>query len=305
MQSDDTIRRRAFLQGVTGAGLAAAVPAQAAQAEPLPLIRLGDKQVTRLIAGGNPIGGYSYGTPKLTQHMLSYFTVERTAEFILHCERQGINTFQSSYKPLVGQALRIARERGSKIQFILLASGFEQGIPKEVMETNPIAVCHHGGVTDRLFRAGKHDAVREFVKRIKGAGMLAGVSSHNPDHIAYVEDAGWENDLYMTCFYNLTRTREEMQQIVREPLVGEPYLFFAADPERMVKRIREVKKPCLAYKILAAGRRCGNAKDLDAAFSFAYGNIKPTDAAIVGMYPVFADEPKENADLTRKYARPS
>ena len=34
--------------------------------------------------------------------------------------------------------------------------------------------------------------------------------------------------------------------------MGEPY--FEKDPERMCKMIRQVKKPCFAFKILAAGR---------------------------------------------------
>ena len=255
-----------------------------------------------MIVGGNPIGGFSYAPPKLARHMLSYFTVERTTEFLLHCETQGITTFQCNYSPVARGALLAARERGSKLQFILLASDFEKGIPKEALDMAPIAICHHGGVTDRLLRSGKDQVVHDFVKLVHDGGFLAGVSTHNPDHLARVEDSAWENDFYMTCFYNLTRTPEELQKIVSQPTVDE-WHFFAQDPERMTKRIREVKKPCLGFKILAAGRLCGSAETLDKAFAFAYQNIKAMDGVIVGMYPVFSDEAREDAQLARKYGK--
>jgi hypothetical protein len=303
--------RREFLHRAAGAGLSAAgalvwpsavISEEQSSGEPLPTITLGKRRVTRLIVGGNPIGGFAYAPPKLTQHMLGYFTVEHTTQLLLHCEIQGITTFQCNYSPVVRDALLAARKRGSKMQFILLASGFEKGIPKEALEMEPIAICHHGGVTDTLLRAGKDQEVHDFVKRVHDAGFLAGVSTHNPDHLARVEDAGWENDFYMTCFYKLTRTPEELQKLVSEPTVDRLY-FFRQDPERMTRRIQEVKKPCLAFKILAAGRLCGRAETLDKAFAFAYQNIKPTDAVIVGMYPVFSDEAQEDAQLARKYGK--
>jgi hypothetical protein len=288
------IQRRTFLGGVAAAGLRPASPPAAT----LPVIRLGDKRVTRLIAGGNPIGGYAYAPPKLSRHMQSHFTVEQTARFLLDCERQGIDTFQSNLSPTVRDALRLARDQGSKIQFILLDAGYEKGIPGEVLSLGPIAISHHGGVTDRLFRSGQHALVRDFVKRVHDAGMLAGVSMHNPDHLAWIEDVSWENDFYMACFYNLTRTRDELSKIVSEDMVDD-MLFFTKDPERMTKRIREAKKPCLGFKILAAGRYCRNSERLERAFRYAFENIKPTDGVIVGMYPVFSDEAKEDADLVR------
>ncbi|MCC6857648.1 MAG: twin-arginine translocation signal domain-containing protein [Bryobacterales bacterium] len=294
--------RRGFLHG---AAAAAAAPAPAA-VEPLPSISIGPKRVSRLIVGSNPIGGYSYGPAKLTRHMLDYFTVERTAGFLLHCERQGINTFQGFSSPKIRSALLAARERGSRIQFILLASGFEKGIPADVRELDPVAICHHGGVTDTLFRSGKHQVVHDFVKRVRDAGIPAGVSMHNPDNLARIEDSNWENDFYMACFYYLTRTPEELARLMPEPTVElalREYIFFAGDPERMARRIRETRKPCLAFKILGAGRHCKNAQTLENAFAFAFRNIKPVDGVIVGMYPALSDEAREDADFVRTLGR--
>src|SRR5271157_6361200 len=97
--------RRGFLKQTAGAGLIAATEAHA---EALPDIAIGNKRVSRLIVGSNPIVGYSYGTAKLTAHMQNYFTVERTTEFLLHCERRGITTFQGNLSPKIRSALLAA-----------------------------------------------------------------------------------------------------------------------------------------------------------------------------------------------------
>ena len=78
--------RRQFLKQVCS-GTAAAVASQGMLSgvslaqnsgpagSPLPTIQLGTYRVTRLIAGGNPIGGWSHATNNLTRHMLEYFTL--------------------------------------------------------------------------------------------------------------------------------------------------------------------------------------------------------------------------------------
>jgi len=51
---------------------------------------------------------------------------------------------------------------------------------------------------------------------------------------------------------------------------------------------------------LAGGRLGDRPEGVEAAFEFAFGNIKATDGAIVGMFPRFRDEPAEDASLTRR-----
>jgi hypothetical protein len=273
--------------------------AAARSAEPLASIAIGSKRVSRLIAGANPINGYSHATVRLSELMAQYFTVARTTEFILHCESQGITTWQTSYSTKVRDALCAAREQGSKIQVIMLTSGKQADVFPEILAMKPIAVVHHGNVTDTHFQMGTQQAVRDYVKRVHDAGVLAGVSTHNPDVLARIEDSGWENDFYMTCFYNVSRTPEEVRKMVGDAPLGE--LFLSSDPQRMTARVREVRKPCLAFKILAAGRVSGTAAGVENAFSFAYRNIKPSDGVIVGMFPVLHDEVKQDADLARRF----
>lgn len=272
---------------------AAAGPASAPA--PLPTIALGPHRITRLVAGWNPIGGYSYLGPHTDRHMKDYFTPERTVQFLLDCERAGILAHQFSVNEKTAEVLRTARERGSKMLLIGLDAG--RDALRGLIETaRPIAMVHHGGVTDRLFAEGKAGEVHDYVKAAHDGGVLAGVSAHNPDCIRRIADEGWEVDLFMTCFYFLTRPHAGPDEMLH---VGYP--FRAADPEAMTAVVRQVKQPCLGFKILAAGRRCGSEDAVQAAFRYAFEHIKPTDGVIVGMYPRFFDEITANARYAREW----
>ena len=304
--------RRRFVSQLGGVALASGLTlaGQTDGAEPaaelLPTIQLGKHRVSRLVAGSNPLNGYSYLGAHTDQHMREYFTVERGIEFLQACERVGINTHQFSTSGLEKTLAMISgiRERGSSMQFICLASGATK-VKSLVERARPIAMVHHGGVTDRLFHEGKSAEVHDFVKAAHDAGVLAGVSAHNPDCIKKIADAGWELDLFMTCFYYITREKYQPPDAPPPDALDLGASFGRNDPAAMTRVIQQVKTPCLAFKILAAGRKCINQETVREAFRFAYANIKPTDGVIVGMYPRFYDEISANAKYAREFGRPA
>ena len=63
--------------------------------------------------------------------------------------------------------------------------------------------------------------------------------------------------------------------------------------------VKAVRKPCLVYKVLAAGRRIGSKAEIRDCFKTALESIKPTDALIVGMYQQFGDQVGDNAAVVR------
>lgn len=287
----------AAVAGAPAGGTVAANPV-----ELLPTVQLGQYAVTRLITGYNPVGGYSHATSNLSAHMREYFTVERTVEFLRHSEVQGINTFQFDLTDKVEKAMEILWSTDTKLQFICLNAETSGGPSLDrVMGSKPFAIAHHGGVTDSLFRKGEAEKVHDFVKKVHDKGVLAGVSAHNPENIRRMADEGWENDFFMACVHHVTRTREEMEQELGQVTFGEP--FVESDPPRMAAVVREVDKPCLVFKILAAGRRCDSPASIAEAFRWAFENIKKTDAVIVGMFPEFQDEVAINAAFARKFAQ--
>ena len=299
--------RREFLSNASVAatsGLFWRETSPAADSRPgtLPTIALGPHRVTRLIVGSNPISGYSYLGPTVDDEMKSYFTPPRTVDFLKQCEREGINTHQFSTATKATEIYRSLRQQGSKLQLIGLHSKRDD-IGQIVDAVHPIALVHHGGATDKLFREGREAEVHDFVKTAHDRGVMAGVSAHNPDCIKRIADEGWEVDFFMTCFYYLTRPEPPDTSGPSSPVLEGPrghYTFYQNDPRAMCDVIGQVKQPCLAFKILGAGRRCDSQKMVYNAFQFAFTHIKSSDAVIVGMYPRRFDQVRANAQYTRR-----
>jgi hypothetical protein len=297
------MRRRAFLQ--TSAALAtAAAEAGTTPAPPIPTVLFGKTRITRLIIGSNPFYGYSHTSRTLDQVMREWYTQDRRIEVLHAAERNGINAWQVHYDtPAMADFARY-RAEGGKMHLILLADFELMKNPKllpEAAKLGPLGIAHHGNRTDERFRAGQQNLVRDFLKAVRDTGVMVGLSAHNPAVIETVESEGWDIDYYQACLYRVSRTPEETRAQFGEAPLGEA--FMEKDPERMCRVIRQTKKPCLAFKLLGAGRTSGSPAAVERSYRFAYSNIKPGDAAIVGMFPKFRDEVKENADLVRNILR--
>ncbi|PIN90353.1 hypothetical protein COU57_03725 [Candidatus Pacearchaeota archaeon CG10_big_fil_rev_8_21_14_0_10_32_14] len=61
----------------------------------LPLIKLGDYDISRLIVGGNPISGFSHISPEVDKEMIDYYSTTNIKKLLKECEENGINTIQA------------------------------------------------------------------------------------------------------------------------------------------------------------------------------------------------------------------
>jgi hypothetical protein len=299
--------RRDFLQQATALaiGMTALTEASAADtpaAPLLPTIKLGPHAVTRLIIGGNPIYGYSHFNKLFSQHMTAWHTPERVQDLLRRCEQAGLNTFQNSYAERTLQDLDRYRAAGGKMHWLCLGKPDWEQRPQNIDDAarhGPIGIAPHGALAEKLHRHDKLGVLTDLLKRIRDKGVLVGLSAHNPVLIELAEEKGWDVDYYMCCLYYLTRPREEYSKLLGADLpLGEIYL--PSDPPRMFGVIRAARKPCLVYKVLAAGRRIGSPAEVRGCLKTALENIKPADALIVGMYQQFGDQVGENAAAVRE-----
>ena len=167
-----------------------------------------------------------------------------------------------------------------------------------VKAVQPLGIYYHGEQTDNAYRSGKMETVKDYCKKARQQGVLVGVGSHMPEVLAKVEDEGWDVDFYAGCVYNRRRTPEEFRKLLGGELPEMPgEVYLQDDPPRMYKFMRQTKKPCFAFKILAAGR----VSSPEQAFKLAFQSIKPTDCVFVGMFPRIKDEVKENAYWTARH----
>ncbi len=281
--------------GAGGAGLAGAPPQPAASPKPasevhIPKVRFGGVEISRLVCGVNPFYGYCHFNDTLSGIMREYYTPERVCEVLHQCNRFGIDAFNYLHQGRGPADLERFQAEGGKMHLIVQCLTDPAEVCKAV---KPLAIYQQGEVTDRAFRAGQMDTIRDFCKRVRDAGALAGVGTHKPEVIALVEDQGWDVDFYAGCVYNRTRTQEEWRKALNGELPEMPgEIYIQSDPPKMYAVMRQTRKPCFAFKILAAGR----VTNVEQAFKTAFASIKPGDGVFIGLFPRVKDEVRDDAE---------
>lgn len=290
-----SIARRTLLK----TSAAALAPMAAAAPAVLPTVRFGGRDVSRLILGDNTFYGFSHFNKLFSDHMTEWATPENVCRTLRSCEANGINTWAITWTPRAAADLRRYHAEGGKMQWVAVCPpkfDAQPGGIEELAKLKPVGIVHHGAVTDGRWRRGEQAQIREFLKRVRDTGALVGLGTHNAAVLERVEEQNWDVDFYMGAVYNVTRTQDEIRALLGHVPLGEVYV--PEDPLRMFRAIRQTRKPCLAFKVLAAGR----ATDVPAALRTALESIKPADAMIVGMYPRYSNQVKENADVVRQFA---
>lgn len=255
----------------------------------LPTVNFCGLETTRLLVGANPFGGYSHQNKELDNAMRDFHTVDVILDTWDRAYKAGINTFVTNNEtPHVREAVhKYFANKGpmrwiAQISFRSLPS-MEQAID-EVVEMGCSALFLHGGLIDQTYTENGEDKVRAWVKYAKSKGIPVGSAAHAP--IVH----RWLNsldilDFHAVPFFNCGSVHSASD--------GHGERFVLEDPPKAVQVIREIKKPCIAYKILGAGR-------IDAAMGmdYAYRNIKPGDIVNLGMSRLYDDNIVEkDADI--------
>lgn len=271
-------------------------------ASKMPMIQVAGTSMSRLILGANQMWGYSHRGKLLSKLMTDWYSSERVVEVLHHAEACGINTWQSSVSGRLVHDWQQYKAQGGGMNLLLLAAPGKDRPGDDVAalaKLDPLAVIHHGQHTDRLWRENRADDAKDYLKRIRDAGMKVGCSTHNPETLRYIEDKRWDVDFYLTAFYRISKRRNQW----KEELGWQPQheIYPQGMPDEMTAMIRQIPKPCLCYKVHAAGRLCDQPKQVEAGFKYALESIKPSDGIIIGMFPRFEDQVAINANHTIKY----
>jgi len=263
---------------------------------PLPMTRLKDLQVSRLVVGGNPISGFSHGTPARDKAMFDYFTAENCKRLLRRCEECGVNT---AFLRADNHVIRLLHEywnEGGRIQWVAQTVPGEDpvGNIKKAHRFGAKGIYLHGGTMEAYFAKGEKEAVRTQLETIKELGLPAGCASHYPPFLLEIESLGWNPDFYLVCMYHLEGYKGQLG-------VEQNEKFRPEDRRPALEAIGQLPRPCFAYKILAAGRL--NPRE---AFREVFSAIKPTDGVNAGMFPPDAksgDIVAENCGYLKEFAR--
>jgi len=322
-------------QGGRGRGPAWPVPGSLSK-EPMPTVRFGKHDISRLIIGINAPGAHF--CEKMVADAREWNTPERRAMQLKHCEELGLNTMvQAGNRIAQYNAEHNGKLMGCGSGEANIPDGNWAGVEKSIkaMVTNGVISIHHAGSgatgTDAWWRQKKLSVVREYCKRVRDTGLLVAVTSHRPEVFMEIESQNWDVDYYMTCLYKYGRTHQEWLEAFKSnpemmPVeIGWPYeesdaqsaptrwsnlyggevAFVAGDPPEMLKVVQQTRKPCFVYKLLACGRMCQRQEFVEARFKYILANIKATDAVVVGMWDKYFDEYAINKEYVVKYSNTS
>jgi hypothetical protein len=235
-----------------------AKPAVGAGVEGLPTGKIGNVTISRLICGGNLIGGWAHSRDLVYVSSLlkQYFTDEKIIETLQLCEENGINTIivgTSSFDVLK----KYREERGGKIQWLVQCvvkpDDLETDV-KRAIDGGAVGAFLIGNLADEWARAGKVDLIGKLLGVIKQNGVIAGVGGHNLGTVVACEEAKLPADFYMKTHHGTnywsTRRPDQQKDVIDNYGVDN---YWDKEPDKTAEYMRKVEKPWIAYKVLAAG----------------------------------------------------
>jgi hypothetical protein len=289
----------------------------------MPMVKFGGKMISRLIIGSNGPGAHF--STESGQEARVWNTPEHMVQVYKHCEELGINCAEdgASRFPAYNEA------NGGKINYATRGSANAAGTfgpgrtPAAVAKSGVLSI-HHGGAgdtgTDAWWRQGKLSKVRDWCKAMKDGGNTVAITSHRPEVFDIIESENWgaDVDYYMCCLYKYGRTHAEWLKLYEfnpalmpveighpteggSDVYGGEVAFVKGDPPEMLKIVKQTKKPCWVYKLLACGRMCQRQDIVEGVFKEVFANIKSTDAVVVGMWDRFLDQYAINKEYVVKY----
>ncbi len=238
----------------------------------LPTVDFCGLKLTRLILGANPFGGFSHQNEQRDRAMLAYYDVDRIKETWRRAEAAGINTMVTNNESAhVVQAVQEYLREGGTLQWIAQVNRRIKpemtAAIDEVVAIGCKALYFHGAQVDDAYSRRDSASVRAWCDYARSRGVLAGVAGHAPEAHLWVDSLN-AADFHAVCLFNCGSLHR-----------GSGHAFSLSDMAPAVDCIRRIRKPCIAYKIMGAGRI-----DPRMAFEYAFEQIKPTDVVNVGMH---------------------
>ena len=282
-------------------GAAPATPSAPGADGTVPCGKLGEASVSRLICAGNLISGYAHSRDLMyvSKLLKAYFTEEKIMETWALCEQHGINTM--IFNPSDRRALEIYRkylDRGGKIQFIAQLDGKPEGMDRciqEAVDTGATAILLVGNLGDRWSREGEAGLaqIRDFVIKVQAHEVPCGVAGHELRTPMVCEKAGIGPDFYMKTFhakdyFSAQRPDQTKDVIDNYGRGGDNY--WCQDADETAAFMKDIKKPWLAYKVLAAGA-------LHPKQGFRHAFEHGADFCVVGMFDF---QVAEDASIARE-----
>jgi len=258
----------------------------------LPKGKIGDHGISRLVLGGNLIGGWAHSRDLIYVSSLfkAYNTELKVYETLMLAEKAGINTINIGFpsNPLIAKYKRMT---GSKIKVISqvgpnMDKNDYYDFINQAIDYGADIIQIQGNWCDWLVRDMKLDVIQKMLDKIKGQGYTAGLGAHTVDSLMICEENGIIPDYYMqTMHHDRYWSAHPRENRVAFEVDGEKSPdhnkfhdnLFCLFPDKTVRFVNSTKVPVMGFKVLAAG-----AIEPKDGFKWAFDN--GADFICVGMF---------------------
>lgn len=258
----------------------------------LPKGKIGNHEISRLVLGGNLIGGWAHARDLIYVSSLfkAYNTEKKVYETLILAEEAGINTINIGFptNPLLA---KYKKNFGSKIKVISqVGPNMDKGDYYEyinkAIDYGADILQVQGNWCDWLVRDNKIDVVEKMIDYIRSKGYVAGLASHTIDALIACGDWGIVPDYFMkTMHHDQYWSAHPIENRVPFEVDGENNLdhnkfhnnIFCLFPDRTIEFVNKANIPVMGYKILAAG-------SIDPEDGFRWAFEHGADFICVGMF---------------------
>ena len=254
--------------------------------------KIGDHVISRMVLGGNLIGGWAHSRDLLYVPSLfkAYNTEKKIYETLILAEKAGINTINigfptnaliAKYKRMTGSKIKVISQVGPNME----KNDYYEFINKAI-DFGVDIIQIQGNWCDWLVRDNKIDVIQKMMDKIRSQHYTSGLAAHSIESLIACEDNGIIPDYYMkTMHHDQYWSAHPREYRFPFEVDGKEYLdhnrfhnnMFCLFPERTVEFVKRAKVPVMGYKVLAAG-----AIEPKDGFKWAYEN--GADFICVGMF---------------------
>jgi len=252
----------------------------------MPMGKICNLQVSRMLLGGNLLTHYTHSRDlKYVYNLCAHYnTEEKIHETMALAEAHGINTLSIHNPPGIISMLKRYRQRyGGKIQWIVcpiaeLTPDMKAyaDMAKELVDEGTEALYLWGVRSDPLCAQGKMDLVRKAVEIGKDLGVPSGVGCHDLNVVVQCEKHKIPADFYIKTFHHHNYPSGPKPEELKGAYSEYPG-YWCRDPRETIEVMKNVTKPWIAFKVMAAGAI--PPKD---AFKYVFEN--GADFTLAGMF---------------------
>lgn len=252
----------------------------------MPMGKIKDLEVSRMLLGGNLLTHYTHSRDlkyvyDLCKH---YNTEEKILQTLAIAEQHGINTLNIHTVPWALDILKKHRhERGGKIQWVICTTTeftddmaeYRKSV-RELADNGTEAIYVWGVRGDEMFNKNKMELVHKAVDAAKECGVPSGVGAHDLNVIIECEKRKIQPDFYIKTFHPHTYPSAPKPDEIKGAYNENPG-YWCANPEETIRVMNDVEVPWIAFKIMAAGA-------IPPKEAFPYAFAGGADHLLVGMF---------------------